>query len=72
LGAIARSGIHFLLREALPVCVVLLRASALERIGGLPTIAARLIDDCALAAGVNDRWDDVARLEFARREHSRI
>jgi hopene-associated glycosyltransferase HpnB len=31
---------------------VLLRASALERIGGLPAIADRLIDDCALAAAV--------------------
>jgi len=31
---------------------VLLRASALERIGGLPAIADRLIDDCALAAEV--------------------
>jgi hopene-associated glycosyltransferase HpnB len=31
---------------------VLLRASALERIGGLPAIADRLIDDCALASAV--------------------
>ncbi len=31
---------------------VLLRASALERIGGLDAIADRLIDDCALAAAV--------------------
>ncbi len=31
---------------------VLLRASALERIGGLEVIADRLIDDCALAAAI--------------------
>jgi hopene-associated glycosyltransferase HpnB len=31
---------------------VLVRADALERIGGLPSIADRLIDDCALAAAI--------------------
>ncbi|MBD5655325.1 MAG: glycosyltransferase [Candidatus Eremiobacteraeota bacterium] len=31
---------------------VLVRAEALERIGGLPAIADRLIDDCALAAAI--------------------